>query len=403
MKRRLAGLIMLCTATQALEAEECSYVGLAPVKSFPWMSDDRSIPIKVISDPVVAANLDGRLELFAIGPSGDLQHSWQDESSRWQGINGDQLSSLGTPEGVVFGSTQSDLEQLAVANGRSGLTAFVIGGGAIWRIGQVVPNGNWGTWRRVVRFSETFKSSRRIWAVANQDRRLELFALNEVDGKLYHNWEIGTDWSGFHAFGEPPVVHDPSFVFASDRLGRIVVAAGTERGVVVRRQAVPNSGWRDWEYLFLPCCYERMLRPAFSRNADGRLELVVKGASPGNYYHTWESAPGTWSGQWVSLHKPIFWWDSEAFAVGQGHDQCIALVSLSRDYRDSKRWLVVRQQRNQSADWQDWAAGGRAGWSFGEIKTFVIQGRPNRFLELFARAPDGTLVHTKQIAEFVNR
>ena len=89
--------------------------------------------------PVVGQNADGRLEVFAISPIGQLSHVWQlTPGGAWSSWAG-----LGAPAGVSL--------VLAVvgrnADGR--LEAFSFGSdGALWHIWQTAPNGGWSCWSR---------------------------------------------------------------------------------------------------------------------------------------------------------------------------------------------------------------------------------------------------------------
>jgi len=86
----------------------------------------------VASDPAVGANADGRLEVFAIGPTGHLLHAWQ-------------LSPGGT-FAALFDQGGSVKGNPAIARNQDGrLEVFARGtDGAMWRLPQNSPNNGWG-------------------------------------------------------------------------------------------------------------------------------------------------------------------------------------------------------------------------------------------------------------------
>jgi hypothetical protein len=81
-------------------------------------------------------------------------------------------------------------------------------------------------------------------------------------------------------------------VTAQNADGRLeVFVRGTDNGVWHRWQTLPGNGWSGWA----PLGGAITGNPAATRNLDGRLELFVRGA--GNaVWHRWQTAPNNgWS------------------------------------------------------------------------------------------------------------
>ena len=86
----------------------------------------------------VAANKDGRLEVFCTGIDGALWHIWQiAPNGNWSA-----WTSLGKPTGVDL---VLNINVHQNSDGR--LEVFMAGSdNALWNIWQIAPNGNWSTW-----------------------------------------------------------------------------------------------------------------------------------------------------------------------------------------------------------------------------------------------------------------
>ena len=192
--------------------------------------------------PGVAANADGRLELFVA--NGAL---WRSQQTAWSnGWSGWQAH--GAPNGaMVLGP---------VTAGRSGdgrIEVFVIDQhGQMWNIRQSSANGSYTGWNAFGSPGATLDD--RPGLARSADGRLELF-IRGTDGHLYHQRETGVGtfaWSGWDTFD-----------------------AGS----------TPAGGLID--------------HPVVGPGADGRLELFLTGAD-GNIYHAWQTqASNGWSA-WVS-------------------------------------------------------------------------------------------------------
>src|ERR1700741_4802115 len=148
--------------------------------------------------PWVAANADGRLELFAVGvdASGD-QQVWHLSQTAPNG-GWSSWSSLGTPVPNVGMFLPS-----VAANADGRLELFVTDlGGELWHVGQTAPNGEWSDWSSFGHPVSPLDSGPAV--AANADGRLELFVTVQ-NGELYHLWQTAPNngWSGWSSFAVP--------------------------------------------------------------------------------------------------------------------------------------------------------------------------------------------------------
>ncbi|HEV8625586.1 MAG TPA: matrixin family metalloprotease [Acidimicrobiia bacterium] len=230
-----------------------------------------------ISDPVVASNQDGRLEVFAKGADNGLWHIWQTAPSNgWSG-----WASLG-------GGMGSKVAVGMNADGR--LDIFVRGtDGALWHTWQTAPNSGWSAWASLGGVIQGMPAVGR-----NADGRLEVFARGN-DGALWHKWQVAPNgtWSGWASLGG--TISDA--VVASNQDGRLeVFAKGADNGLWHMWQTAPSNGWSGWESLGGVLAG----KVTVGKNSDGRLEVFVRGTN-GALWHKWQVAPNsTWSG-WASL------------------------------------------------------------------------------------------------------
>jgi hypothetical protein len=138
----------------------------------------------VVSSISVAANADGRLEVFAIGSDRAVWHQVQTfaGSGLWSG-----WSSLG---GVV--------QAIAAARNLNGqLEVIAIGGDrAVWHVAQTTSGGAWSLWSRL----DGVVSS--ITATSPNDGPLEAFAVGS-DRALWQDGEMSPvfGWSGWFSLG----------------------------------------------------------------------------------------------------------------------------------------------------------------------------------------------------------
>ena len=232
---------------------------------------------------LVAANADGRLEVFAVstGP-GELEHIWQNtpgggwsgleharESAGWLSGPTERRAECKRSAGVVQRRRRRPVAQLANYPWRG------LGG---WSsLGQ--PSG--------VNLSGVAVGS-------NADGRLEVFATG--DNALWHIWQTTPNgsWSDWDSLGNPgtAALDAPSMgVNADGRLEVFVVGVGDALFHVP--QSSPGGAWSDWDSLG----GEPEGPVAVGVNADGRLEVFSLGGDvPGQVWHRWQTDPGgAWS------------------------------------------------------------------------------------------------------------
>jgi hypothetical protein len=136
-------------------------------------------PGGAFSEIRVAANKDGRLELFGIGADHALWHRWQTGSvgNSWSGW-------------YSLGGWVSDISVTRNADGRLEVDALG-GSGTTWTNYQVSPGGNWSDWVSTGGIAQPGL----ITQALNADGRLEVFVIG-TDGQLYHRRQAAASSSG---------------------------------------------------------------------------------------------------------------------------------------------------------------------------------------------------------------
>jgi hypothetical protein len=259
-------------------------------------SDPTSMPAVPLPDgffpPGVAANADGRLELFVA--NGSLwrleQASWSGSWSTWQ------------PHGFPTGAAVVG----PVTAGRSGdgrIEVFVIdAGGNLWNVRQTSPAGSYTGWNAFGNPGVPLDD--RPALARSADGRLELF-IRGTDNQLYHQWEtaVGTfSWSGWTPFNA---------------------------------DSIPAGGLVD--------------HPVVAPSADGRLELFLTG-NDGNVYHSWQTAASNgWSTRWLSEGSAGGGFAAAAPGLGRNGDGRLQLFAVGRDGNLYTKW-----QTAASNGWTGW-------------------------------------------------
>ena len=118
-----------------------------------------------------------------------------------------------------------------------------------------------------------------------------------------------------------------------------------------------------------------------ARNADGRLEVLVRGTD-GEVWHIFQAQPnGGWD-RWASLGGQI----TGRVVAHENQDGRIAIFARGTD---GALWHIFQNQPN--GGWSEWASMG------GEIEELFACGRNgNGGLEIVAGGPDGAVWHTAQ-------
>jgi hypothetical protein len=174
-----------------------------------WTGFNNDYPVTwwpISGNPAVAQNADGRLEVFAIGPGGNLGHTWQNVPStttNWSGWS--DLGPAITSNPAVARNADGRLEVFAIAPVSSGPPAL----GHIW---QTIPGGGWSPWTNFGTIPNEYSIRSDPSVAQNADGRLEVFAIGP-GGNLGHMWQnvasTTTDWWGWEDLG-PAISGNPA-------------------------------------------------------------------------------------------------------------------------------------------------------------------------------------------------
>lgn len=147
-----------------------------------WRTVGR-LPGLRLAAPMVAANADGRLEVFARGSDKTLWHIYQQPgTSEWS-----SWESLGGPPGamVPFGFVTDAVAE----NDDRRLEVFVVAGdAAVWHIYQTSPNCCWSGWESLGHPTSGWKLLTELRVVKRRSHLLELFALDQ-QGTLWTTYQ----------------------------------------------------------------------------------------------------------------------------------------------------------------------------------------------------------------------
>jgi hypothetical protein len=268
---------------RALEASEPISIG-RPEPGL-WQAD---------TDLAVAGNVDGRLEVVAVGGDGALWHAWQRQPggpwSSWDSLDAppEHERQAGSP---VLGRNE---------DGR--LELFTVAAGAVWhRWQQRAGQGPWHDWHSLEQPSGSRLSLGSLAVAQNHDGRLELFAVDLAGG----------GWSQWQGLDNPGVAPRGPLGLGRQEDGCLVLFLATADGGLWRRsQQGPGAGpWEPWEPLDTP---SGGLRLGFGARAvgaheDGRLVLVtIHKPQPPQFPELWlveQTDPnGSWAGRSLGRH-----------------------------------------------------------------------------------------------------
>jgi hypothetical protein len=150
--------------------------------------------IRSDSEVAVARNSDGRLEVFVIhGTQNSLYHKWQTSagSNTWSSWH-----SLG---GVI----RSDSNIAVAANSDGRLEVFVIGSGN-WLYHKSQTSAGTNSWSSWVSLGGNVRANSDPAVIANEDGRLEAFVVDGPTNSLHHKWQTSAGsntWSAWHSLG----------------------------------------------------------------------------------------------------------------------------------------------------------------------------------------------------------
>jgi hypothetical protein len=283
-----------------------------------WVDLGPPPPSSAAGTPIAARNLDGRLEVFLRANNGVVYHRWQ------QGAGG-ALTASWTSLG---GSFEHDPVCIQNLDGR--LELFALGSNShLFQLAQSAANGTWWPSWADLGPPPTGGAGGQPVVARNLDGRLEVL-LRAGDGQLYHRAQQSP--GGAFAAHWLPLAgtwhQDP--VVTQNKDGRLeLFALGTNGHLHDLAQTTANGTW--WTSpadLGPPPPGGAAGKPVAARNADGRLEVFVRGADR-KLYHRWQQAPGASLTQaWASLggslpHDPVVARNRdgrlEAFALRANH------------------------------------------------------------------------------------
>lgn len=360
-------------------------------------------------DLSVAANQDGRLQLFVIATDGTVRTRYQlgpDSAwSSWDSFPGPQFPSGKLVSIIGAGGLLVLLHQVDSQTSRTSTCYLTV---------QDAPNdtniNNWNGWYyntppqpaqdsrvavtadragtiwvfcRGTKPSYTVTSERLIpstqkWLAfqappdlqmdgcvsspavgQNEDGRLEVF-MREQDGGIYHCWQMFPDmnWSGWVAMGGQ-MVGDPAVGHDAD--GRLeVFARGQDGAIYGAWQLAPNGGWSSWynhgsEFAGDPVAFTR---------PDGRLELFVRGPD-GSISTKWQVQPnGGWS-DWDNLGGNAFAGPVVA-AHPNGRLEAFIMGPDGKVYRSWEEARAITM-----SGWHQWVGEDETGYPGGSIPIVI--------------------------------
>lgn len=327
----------------------------------PPPADTASLGGTLAFDPAVGRNPDGRLELFGVGPKGNMLTAFQTEpNGKWS-----EWYSLG-------GNLQG---RPASANDKDGrLEVFARdAGGKMVHAHQDAPNGKIGAFATLG--SSTWAGDPAVGK--NSDGRLELFAVS-ADGALHHVFQTAPNggWSSWASLGKAGGgLREPAVVRGEDGKLRVFALGKDEATYMIAQQ---SGGWSAWKSLGGVA----KSAPAVIKSGSGQLGLFARG-SDGALWHKWENSPGgSWS-DWYSLgggvHDPVAATDTDG-----------RMEVFVRGNNDA---LYRTRQKKAGGTWEGFTkmGGNMAG------KPTAARNEDGR-LEVFYRDDDGSVHHVWQKA-----
>lgn len=278
-------------------------------------------------NPIVARNLDGRLDVFLRASDGVIYHRWQ------QGAGG----ALTADWTSIGGSFPNDPVSAQNLDGR--LELFALGSNShLFELAQSAANGSWWTSWADLGPPPPGSAGGQPVVSRNLDGCLEVF-LRGGDGHLHHLSQqspgaaFTTQWAPLAGtWAQDPVP-------AQDQDGRLeLFAFGVHGDLHVLAQTAANGNWWTSTADFGPPPAAGAIgRPVIARNADGRLEVFIRGAD-GKLYHRWQQAPGASLTQaWASLGGSL----QDDPVVARNGDGRLEAFALRADHTVAHDWQIA--------------------------------------------------------------
>lgn len=230
------------------------------------------------------ANLDGRVEVFAIGSNGDIWHTWETAA------NGNFVGSWFDRTGKAI---KPGYDVAMNADGRLELFG-VAADGQVWHNWQTNAGSGWKGWASLG--GTSMNSS--VAVGKDADGRLELFALGNGNTHIWVNFQTspGGSYSGWFDIGGAGI--KAGFAVGINETGRLeMFGVGSNGNVQHSFQVNAGGGWTAWEDLGQNGMDRRLV---VGNNADGRIEIFGIGSN-GHVMSNFQNTPGgTWFG-WLDM------------------------------------------------------------------------------------------------------
>jgi hypothetical protein len=228
-------------------------------------------------------NLDGRLDIFAIGDDGNLWSKPQSEANNGWG----PYVNLGRPPGGMkifdpnWGRDQNGSQTIFVL----GYVPNLLPTEVFFRF-QTSPNGSWSDWVGMGRpSSDTYNTAiTSLAASSNADGRQEIFAVTE-SRSLWHKFQLNPNsyWGSWDSLGNPNL--QGTLEDGILRVGRMsdgtmhAFVSNWDLGFSYIGQTLPSNGWGAWKHLNDPSTTSlvRNTLPALGANANGLFNIFVQG------------------------------------------------------------------------------------------------------------------------------
>jgi galactose oxidase-like protein/glyoxal oxidase-like protein len=237
----------------------------------------------ITTNPVAVTHTDGRIHVFARGASNVLYHQWQlTPGGAWSGW-------------ALLGAGVQATSELAVARNLDGrLQVFFKGtDNALKYVVQTTDDAN--SWGALVNLGGGIVTGPSV--EANADGRLEVFVVG-LDNALFHIWQTtpgnADAWSGFAGLGGYTNSTQLAMARNTDGWIQVFYRGGSDNALYyVKQSPAGPGGWTPHTSLGGVLTSD----PSVVANADGRLEVFVRGTDNG-VHHTWQVAPSSssWSG-----------------------------------------------------------------------------------------------------------
>ncbi len=239
--------------------------------------------------PAVARDRDGRLEIFATSRvNGTISHIWQTAPnsgwSRWYSLSGQ-------------GGFQAASRPVVGANPDGRLEVFAIGrDGTVWHSWQTSPNGGWSPF-----YSLGGSLSGQLSVANNSDGRLEVVGRSSAGSAWHTwQTSPGGGWAGQWAGLGGSLGGNPVVAMNQDGTLQLF-AVGTDRNLQSVWQGSAGGGWTSNWYSLTGNQSNPAIPgglsgdPVVGLNTVGTLEAFIAGADS-QIYHQWQTSPGTaWS------------------------------------------------------------------------------------------------------------